>query len=119
MRAFRSIDVAPALAVPGVIAVLTGRDLVADGLKPMPHKTWSWHPAEIPLQNTDGAPASPRRTFPLPADKARFVGEAVAMVVAETIAAAKDGAEQVVIDYQPLPAVTQRVAAAEPDAPRL
>ena len=114
-----SIDVAPALAVPGVVAVLTGRDLVADGVKPIPHKQWSYHPAEIPLQNKDGAPVFAAAHLPMPADKARFVGEAVAMVIADSVAAAKDGAERVAIDYQPLPAVTQAVAAAEPDAPRL
>ena len=114
-----SIDVAPALAVPGVVAVLTGRDLVADRVKPIPHKQWSYHPAEIPLQNKDGAPVFAAAHLPMPADKARFVGEAVAMVIADSVAAAKDGAERVAIDYQPLPAVTQAVAAAEPDAPRL
>ena len=114
-----SIDVAPALAVPGVVAVLTGRDLVADRVKPIPHKQWSYHPAEIPLQNKDGAPVFAAAHLPMPADKARFVGEAVAMVIADSVAAAKDGAERVAIDYQPLPAVTQAVAAAEPDAARL
>ena len=92
----RSIDTAAALAVPGVLAVLTGTDWVADGLKPIPNKTFSWHPAEIPLINTDGSPPFNAPDFPLPLDKARFVGEAVAMVVAETVGAAKDGAEQVV-----------------------
>ncbi len=115
----RSIDIAPALAVPGVVAVLTGRDLLADRVKPIPHKQWSYHPAEIPLQNKDGAAVFAAAHFPMPADKARFVGEVVAMVIADSIAAAKDGAERVAIDYQPLPAVTQAVAAAGPDAPRL
>ena len=115
----RSIDVAPALAVPGVVAVLTGRDLLADRVKPIPHKQWSYHPAEIPLQNKDGAAVFAAAHFPMPADKARFVGEAVAMVIADTVAAAKDGAERVAIDYQPLPAVTQAVASAALDAPRL
>ena len=114
-----SIDVAPALAVPGVVAVLTGRDLVADRVKPIPHKQWSYHPAEIPLQNKDGAPVFAAAHLPLPAYKAGLVGEAVAMVIADSIAAATDGAERVAIDYQPLPAVTQAVAAAEPDAARL
>ena len=44
----RSIDKVAAMAMPGVIAVLTGRDWVADGLKAFPIKTFSWHPAEIP-----------------------------------------------------------------------
>ena len=108
-----------ALAVPGVVAVLTGRDLLADRVKPIPHKQWSYHPAEIPLQNKDGAAVFAAAHFPMPADKARFVGEAVAMVIADTVAAAKDGAERVAIDYEPLPAVTHAVASAEQDAPRL
>jgi carbon-monoxide dehydrogenase large subunit len=115
----RSIDVAPALAVPGVVAVLTGRDLLADRVKPIPHKQWSYHPAEIPLQNKDDAAVFAAAHFPMPADKARFVGEVVAMVIADSVAAAKDGAERVAIDYEPLPAVTQAVASAGPDAPRL
>ena len=95
----RSIDTKAALEVPGVIAVLTGQDWLADGLKSIPIKTLSWHPAEIPLINTDGSPAFTAPDFPLPHDKARFVGEALAIVVGETVAAAKDGAERVAIDY--------------------
>jgi carbon-monoxide dehydrogenase large subunit len=49
----------------------------------------------------------------------RYAGQAVAMVVAETLAAAKDAAELVQIDYEPLPSVTETAAATEPDAPRL
>jgi carbon-monoxide dehydrogenase large subunit len=115
----RSIDTQPARAVPGVIAVLTGRDWLADGLKSTPIKTFSWHPAEMPLINTDGSPPFTAPDFPLPNDKARFVGEALAIVVAETIAAAKDGAEQVVVDYEPLPCVTFAPDASKPGAPLL
>lgn len=106
-----------ALAVPGVLAVLTGADLIADGLKPIPHKVWSPHPAETKLHNRNGAIPFEALHYPLPHDKARFVGEAVAMVVAETVHAAKDGAEQVEIDYESLPAVVETVAAARQDAP--
>ena len=105
--------------MPGVIAVLTGQDWLADGMKPTPIKTFSWHPAEIPLINTDGSPAFTAPDFPLPHDKARFVGEALAIVVAETVAAAKDGAERVAIDYEPLPCVTFAPDAAKPGAPLL
>src|SRR5262245_14588947 len=115
----RAIDAAAALAIPGVVAVLTGRDILADRLKPIPHKAWSYHPAEIPLQNRSGAPVFGARHFPLAVDKVRHAGEAVAMVIGETVAAAKDGAEAVAVDYEPLTAVIQAVAAAEPDAPRL
>ena len=95
----RAIATDKAKAAPGVLAVFTGADCNADGLKPIPHKPWSPHPAETPLQNGDGAPPFEPPHFPLPADKARFVGEAVAMVVAETLHAAKDGAERIEIDY--------------------
>jgi carbon-monoxide dehydrogenase large subunit len=115
----RAIDAKAALAVPGVIAVLTGHDLRDDGLQPIPNKMFSWHPAEVPLKNTDGSPPYHAPDFPLPADKVLFVGEAVAMVVAETVAAAKDGAERVVVNYEPLPCVTRAVDAVQPDAPRL
>ncbi len=117
--AIRSIAKDDALAVPGVLAVLTGADYIADGLKPIPHKQWSQHPAEIQLQNSDGSAPFVAPHYPLPTDKVRFVGEAVAMVVAETVNAAKDGAERVAIDYDALPAVTATVAAARQDAPRV
>ena len=90
----RAIATDKAKAMPGVLAVLTGADFLADGLKPIPHKPWSPHPAETKLRNKGGAPPFEAPHYPLPADKARFVGEAVAMVVAETVHAAKDGAER-------------------------
>jgi carbon-monoxide dehydrogenase large subunit len=115
----RSIHTEEACAVPGVLAVLTGADFIADRLNPIPNKTFSLHPAEMPLVNSDGTPAFNVPDHPLPADKARFVGEAIVMVIAESIAAAKDGAERVVIDYQPLECVTFTVDAAEAGAPRV
>jgi carbon-monoxide dehydrogenase large subunit len=115
----RSIVKDKALAAPGVLAVLTGADFVADGLKPIPHKVWSQHPAETQLKDREGASFAEAPHYPLPTDKARFVGEAVAMVVAETVNAAKDGAEAVEIDYEPLHAVTATVEAARQDAPQV
>jgi carbon-monoxide dehydrogenase large subunit len=115
----RAIDTTAAMAAPGVLAVLTGRDLIADGLKPIPHKVWSQHPAEIALEGRNGFTTFTAPHYPLPPDKVRFVGEAVAMVVARSVAAAKDGAELVEIDYDVLPAVTDTREAANPDAPRL
>src|ERR1700688_437298 len=115
----RAIKTADAKVAPGVLAVLTGADFLADGLKPIPHKPWSPHPAETQLHNSDGTAPFEAPHFPLPTDKARFVGEAVAMVVAETVHAAKDGAERVAIDYEALPAVVETVAAARQDAPRV
>ena len=115
----RGIDTAAAKATPGVLAVLTGADFLADGLKPIPHKPWSPHPAEAKLTNKGGEPPFEAPHFPLPADKARFVGEAVAMVVGETVYAAKNGAEAVAIDYDVLPAVVETAAAARQDAPHV
>jgi carbon-monoxide dehydrogenase large subunit len=115
----RKVDTAAAMAVPGVLAVLTGRDLLADGLRPIPHKVWQQHPADITLRERDGFKTFTAPHYALPADKARFVGETIAVVVAETVAAAKDAAELVAIDYEALPAVTDTLEAARADAPRL
>ena len=115
----RSITTEDALAVPGVLAVLTGRDFAADGLKPIPHKPWSPAPAEIKLINSDGSDPFIPEHIPLPSDKARFVGEVVALVIAETVNAAKDGAEAVVVDYEELPAIVETAAAARQDAPQV
>ena len=115
----RAIAKEKALAAPGMLAVLTGDDCLADGLKPIPHKPWSPHPAETRLTNSRGAPPFEAPHHILPADKARFVGEAVAIVIAETLHAAKGGAERVEVDYEVLPAVVETEAAARQDAPRV
>jgi len=115
----RRIDVAGALAVPGVIAALTGADAIADGLQPIPHRPVPTNPNEFPLGGRDGSEIFIAPHPPLPADKARFVGEAVAMVVAETAAAARDGVERVVVDYEPLPSVTATRDAVRAGAPIL
>jgi len=105
----RRIDTAAAKALPGVLAVYTAADLTGyGGLK-----------CNLPLKSRDG---SPIRYTPRPAlagDKVRFVGDPVACVIAETIAQAKDGAEAVVLDIDPLPAVVSARAAAQPGAPQL
>jgi len=115
----RAIDVRGALAVPGVVVVLTGADFIADQMKPIPNKTFSLHPAERPLVNSDGTPAFNVPDYPMPADKTRFVGEAIAMVIAESINAAKDGADRLQVEYEPLPSVTFTVDAAAAEAPRV
>ncbi len=115
----RSIGTRTAAAAPGVLAVLTGRDLIDDGLKPIPHVPLVAHPAEIVPINTDGSAIFTAPHYPLAIDKARFAGEAVAIVIATTINAAKDASELIEIDYDVLPAVTDTAAAAAPDAPKL
>jgi carbon-monoxide dehydrogenase large subunit len=114
-----SVNIQKALSSPGALVVLTGRDWIADGLKPLPHQPYSFHPAERPLKNRDGSPVFTPPHFPLTHDKARYVGEAIAIVVAESGAAAKDAAEIVEVAYDILPAITDTRAAAEADAPRV
>ena len=111
------IDGAAALAVPGVVAVLTGADAKADGLQPIPHRPVPTNPHEVPLRSPDGTPFLVVPQPVLPVDRARFVGEAVAMVVAETAAAARDGAERVAVDWEPLPAVVETGTAGVAGAP--
>ncbi len=105
----RGVDTEAAREMPGVLAVLTAADLVAGGINPMPAMVFG--------QNRDGStPVKPVR-MALAAGKVRYVGEPLAFVVAETRAAAKDAAETVIADIDPLPAVTSARAAAPPGAP--
>ncbi|MCS6853442.1 MAG: molybdopterin-dependent oxidoreductase, partial [Elioraea sp.] len=91
------IDVSAALALPGVVAVVTGADLRRAGRGALP--------CLLSFPQADGTPARYPPRFALPHDRARFVGEAVAMVVAETAAQAADGVEAVAVDWRPLPPV--------------
>ena len=111
------IDASDARKVPEVIAVLTGRDALADDLQPIPHRPVPTNPHEVPLRSRDGSAFFIAPHPLLPVDRARFVGEAVAVVVAETPAAARDAAERVTVDYDPLPVVTATAAAASATAP--
>ncbi|MGA8402684.1 MAG: xanthine dehydrogenase family protein molybdopterin-binding subunit, partial [Stellaceae bacterium] len=107
----RGIEIEEARAVPGVLAVYTAADLAAGGIVPMP--------ARQVMNNRDGTPMLQPVRHVLAIDKVRHVGEAVACVIAESVAAAKDGAEAVVIDIDPLPAVTEPASADAADAPLL
>ena len=113
------IDTAAARTMPGVLAVLTGRDAAADGLADLPHRPVPTNPNEFPLGGRDGSPIFVSPYPALPTDRARFAGEAVAMVIAETAALAADAAERVRVEWEPLPAVTATRAAVEPGAPVL
>src|SRR6202011_4260676 len=95
----RHIDTAATRAMPGVLAIYTAADLAAGGIGPLP-------PRQV-MNNRDGTPMLSPVHYVLATDKVRHVGEAVAAVVAETVAAAKDAAEAVVVDIDPLPAVTE------------
>jgi carbon-monoxide dehydrogenase large subunit len=116
----RSIDTAAARAMPGVLAVLTAADAQADGIKPIPHTPIPMKPpADILLINRDGSPHGFAPHPLLAGDRVRFVGAPVAMVVAETIAQARDAAERVAVDYDVLKPVVAGLDAARGDAPQL
>src|SRR5262249_7930654 len=118
----KGIDTAQAKARKGVLAVLTGEDLKADGVKPIPPDASTTMPIEaqrnlpdVVLVNRNG-PIIQTPYYPLAVDKVRYVGEAVVLVVAETLAIAKDAAELVEIDYETLAPVIDTAQAAQPDA---
>jgi aerobic carbon-monoxide dehydrogenase large subunit len=110
------IDTASAKTMPGVRAVLTGADCLADGLKPIPHTPVPATRYDMKLTGPGGGPVFSGPHMLLPADKARHVGEAVAMVVAETKAQAQDAAEAVAVEYEPLPFVCATEDALKPGA---
>src|SRR5271167_371800 len=113
-----SIDKRVARGAPGVLAVLTGADYLVDGLGPIPHNPGLSAPPDVQARLRGGPPIATRH-YPMPADRVRFVGEPVALVVAETIATAKDAAELVEIAWEPLPAVVHAADAIAPGAPIL
>src|SRR5438132_1583360 len=107
----RAIDTATARGMPGVLGVYTAADLAAGGIGPLP-------PRQV-MNNRDGTPMLSPLRHALATDKVRHVGEAIAAVVAETLAEAKDAAEGVHVEIEPLPAVTTPTAAAAAGAPIL
>ncbi len=113
-----SVNKAAAVGVPGVLAVLTGANYIADGLGPIPHNAGILAPPDVAVRPRGLATiATPH--WPMPHETVRFVGEPVAIMVAETIAAAHDAAGQLEIAYEPLPAVVRAVDAVKPGAPRI
>ena len=113
-----AIDKQAALVAPGLLAVLSSTDYLADGLGPIPHNTALNGPPDVAVRKRGLEPIT-TLDYPLPADKVRFVGEPVALVVANTIAAAKDAAERLDISYEPMPVVARAVDALAPEAPLL
>jgi carbon-monoxide dehydrogenase large subunit len=105
----RGIDTTGAKAMRGVLGVWTGTDLAH----------YEPFTCGLPLKNRDGSPLLQTNRMPLVTDKVRFVGDAVAFVVAETLAQARDAGEAIVLDIDPLPAVTSAEDAAQPGAPQL
>lgn len=92
-----SVDASAARAMPGVLAVITGEDLVKAGVHPLPY--------EVPFPRPDGTPAASPVRRVLATDRVRYVGEAVAAVVAENRFVAMDAVDAIVVDYDELPAV--------------
>ena len=101
----KSIDASAALAHPGVVAVFTGQDMVDDGIASLPN---GW---------AIGEDQNEPPHYPLAPDRARHVGDGVAVVIAEDKATAMDAAEKVVVDYEVLASVTSSEAAIAPGAP--
>jgi len=112
----RRIEAKRAFGLSGVLAVLTGADYLADGLKPQIHSPFTVSPPDITLRNRDGKAVFIAPHYPLAQDRVRFVGEGVALVVAETLAIAREAAEFVEVEYEPLAASAEGVDAAEPRA---
>jgi carbon-monoxide dehydrogenase large subunit len=113
----RSIETARARALPGVLGVFTGADCLADKLSPIPHDPLPKTRDDMKLHAPGGGEVFIGPHLLLPADKARHVGEAVAMVVAETLAQALDAAEAVEVGYETLPHVIHSEDAMAPGAP--
>ncbi len=111
------IDTRAALALPGVLGVLTGEDCLADRLRPIPHTPVPSTRYDMKLTGPGGGPVFIGPQMLLPADKVRHVGEAVAMTVAETAAQAQDAAEAVIVEYQELPWIAQVAEGLKPGAP--
>ena len=105
----RGIDTKAASQMPGVLAVYTGADL----------KDYGPLKCLVGLNNRDGSPLKKPRRDALPTDRVRYVGDPVACVIARTLAQAKDAAEAVVVDIEPLPAVISAQEAARDGAPQL
>jgi len=104
-----SIDTSAAAQMPGVIAVVTGHELAKAGVKPLP--------SSADFRRADGSPTAAPPRYALAVDTVRFVGEAVAAVVAETRAAARDALEAIEVEYEPLPVVIDPAAAVAAGSP--
>ena len=92
----RGVDAVTALQMPGVIAVISAKDLAADGLGPIP-----------PVASANGRDGQPMRIAAMPVlagERVRYIGESIAVVIAETMYQAQDAAETVQVDLEPLPA---------------
>lgn len=118
--AILSIDVQAAREMPGVLGVYTDADMAADGVGPIPHVGATLPgPPDIQLAIGEEGMPFPTPHRPLASTKVRFVGEPVVAVVAETAAMARDAADLVQVQYEPLPPMTNSLVAALPESPRI
>ncbi len=108
---FSSIDTRAALQTPGVLAVLSGEELAGDGVRGL---ICGWA-----VNSKDGTPMRMGNHPALALGKVRHVGDQLAVVIGETLAAAKEGAEKVLVDYQELPAVISPAEATKPGAAQI
>jgi aerobic carbon-monoxide dehydrogenase large subunit len=107
----KGMDISAAQSMPGVLAIITGADLVAAGIGEVP--------CAIPLKNKDGTDRANTPRLPLATDRVRHVGDPVAFVVAETAQQARDAAEAVMVDYDILPSATDLATAHLADQPQV
>ncbi|TPI27736.1 xanthine dehydrogenase family protein molybdopterin-binding subunit [Mesorhizobium sp. B3-1-6] len=107
----KKIDVKKAQAMPGVVGVLTGKELKADGIGNL---ICGWM-----IHSKDGTPMKMGAWSPLAVDKVRYVGDAVVIVIADTKGQARDAAEAVEITYKELKAIVDATKAIQPGAPQV
>ncbi|HEY4471012.1 MAG TPA: xanthine dehydrogenase family protein molybdopterin-binding subunit, partial [Stellaceae bacterium] len=106
-----AIDAVAALSAPGVLAVFVGEDLARDGIGPIPCLS--------AVTNRDGSPSVLPPHPAIARGRVRHVGDTVAMVVADSAAAARDAAELITVDYEPLPASVDTAHAFDPGQPQV
>jgi carbon-monoxide dehydrogenase large subunit len=106
-----AIDAVAALSAPGVLAVFVGEDLARDGIGPIPCLS--------AVTNRDGSPSVLPPHPAIARGRVRHVGDTVAMVVADSAAAARDAAELITVDYEPLPALVDTAHAFDPGQPQV
>lgn len=106
-----SVDTSGAAAMPGVLRVITGADMAQAGVKPMP--------GAAGFKRADGGDSASPPRYALAHERTRFVGEAVAAVVADTVQQARDAAEAIMVDYEDLPMVVDLASATAEGAPML
>src|SRR6266446_10545240 len=107
----RAVDTAAAMSAPGVLAVYTEEHLARDGLGTIPCLS--------AVINRDGSPSVMPPHPAIARDRVRHVGDTVAMVVAESVAAARDAAELIAVDYEPLSAAVDTGHALDPGEPQV